>query len=360
VGAQRRRKAIGFGIGRSVKARWRGVKRAYRRFTATHRRVAVVGLLVFIGGGLVLATLPARQSERLPAPSAPSLAATRNEAVSPPERPAASAKPVEEAALRPPPPLPPSAAAKPAWLRYAVPAAPTGKRPLVAIVLDDLGLDRVRTAEAIRLPGPLTLSFMTYANDLEEQTEAARRAGHELFLHVPMEAIDRRADPGPHGLFTALSRDEILKRLRWGLARFDGFVGINNHMGSKFTADAQSMAPVMEELRDRGLAFLDSRTSPVSTGIRLAVAYGVPHAARDVFLDDDQTPAAIARQLAQVEQVARQHGSAIAIGHPHDPTVAALKAWLPLLGEKGLALVPVSAVVRHRMTEEDEARRPAP
>jgi uncharacterized protein len=113
----------------------------------------------------------------------------------------------------------------------------------------------------------------------------------------------------------------------------------------------------MEELRARGLVFLDSRTSPASTGIRLAVAYGVPHAARDVFLDDDQKPSAIARQLAQLEQVARQHGSAIAIGHPHDATIAALRSWLPRLGEKGLALVPVSAVVRHRMTEEGE---PAP
>jgi polysaccharide deacetylase 2 family uncharacterized protein YibQ len=278
----------------------------------------------------------------------------------PPEDSAASPKPPQEAALRPPPALPPSPtpAAKPAWLRYAVPSPPTGRRPLVAIVFDDLGLDRARTAEAIRLRRPLTMSFMTYANDVAEQSEAARRAGHELFLHVPMEAVDRRADPGPHGLFTALSRDENLARLRWGLGRLTGFVGINNHMGSKFSADAHSMMPVMEELRARGLAFLDSRTSPSSTGIRLAVAYGVPHVARDVFLDDDQTPVAIAKQLARVEQVARQHGSAVAIGHPHDATIAALKAWLPQLGEKGFALVPVSAVVRHRMTEEGEARRP--
>jgi hypothetical protein len=89
----------------------------------------------------------------------------------------------------------------------------------------------------------------------------------------------------------------------------------------------------------------------------LAIAYGVPHAARDVFLDDDQAPTAIASQLASVEQLARQHGSAIAIGHPHDPTIAALKAWLPLLGQKGLVLVPLSAVVQHRMTEERQTRR---
>ena len=248
------------------------------------------------------------------------------------------------------------ATAKPAWLRYAVPAPTAGNRPLVAIVLDDLGLDRVRTAEAIRLSGPLTLSFMTYASDLAVQTQTARHAGHELLVHVPMEAVDRYADPGPRGLFTALSRGEILERLRWGLGRFDGFVGINNHMGSKFTSNERGMEPVMEELHARGLLFLDSRTSPFSAGIRLAIAFGVPHAARDVFLDDDQAQAAIAKQLAMVEQFARQHGSAIAIGHPHDATTATLKSWLPTLGEKRLALVPLSAVVKHRMTEEGEGR----
>ena len=335
---------IKFRLGRFAKARWRGVKRAYRRHVAKQPHTAVIAALVFCTGALLLVTFPSRHAEKLPGPIAAPSDGT-------------PAKPTEEAALRPPPPMPPATAAKPTWLRYAVPAPPTGYRPLVAIVLDDLGLDRVRTAAATRLRGPLTMSFMTYASDLGTQTQAAHQAGHELLLHVPMEAVDRQADPGPHGLLTGLSRDEIIERLRWGLGRFDGFVGINNHMGSKFTSDERGMEPVMEELRARGLVFLDSRTSPFSAGIRLAISFGVPHAARDVFLDDDETLPAIANQLAKIEQVARQHGSAIAIGHPHDPTIAALKTWLPMLGEKGLALVPLSAVVRHRMTEEAEARR---
>jgi uncharacterized protein len=320
----------------------------------------VVALLMFCAGALLFAAFPSRHAEKLAGPTAdrpdaPSVAPEQPLALK--EKSVQSVKPTEEAAVRLPPPMPPPAAAKPAWLRYAVPAPSTGNRPIVAIVLDDLGLDRLRTAEAIRLSGPLTLSFMTYANELAAQTQVARHAGHELLLHVPMEAVDRHADPGPRGLFTGLSREEILERLRWGLGRFEGFVGINNHMGSKFTSDERGMSPVMEELRARGLVFLDSRTSPFSTGIRLAIAYGVPHAARDVFLDDDQAPTAIASQLASVEQLARQHGSAIAIGHPHDPTIAALKAWLPLLGQKGLVLVPLSAVVQHRMTEERQTRR---
>jgi uncharacterized protein len=345
---------------RFAKARWRALGRAYRRHVVPHRRAALVALLMFGAGVVLLATLSSRHSEQLPAPSAARPDAAPAAPALPfasPEKAVRPTRPTEEAALRPPPPMPLPAGAKPAWLRYAVPAPAPGNRPLVAIVLDDLGLDRMRTAEAMRLSGPLTLSFMTYASDLAAQTQAARHAGHELLLHVPMEAVDQQADPGPHGLFTALTRDEILERLRWGLGRFDGFVGINNHMGSKFTSDERGMAPVMEELHTRGLVFLDSRTSPSSAGIRLAIAYGVPHAARDVFLDDDQTQGAIAKQLARVEQIARQRGSAIAIGHPHDATIAALKAWLPMLGEKGLALVPLSAVVQHRMTDEGEVRR---
>jgi polysaccharide deacetylase 2 family uncharacterized protein YibQ len=224
-------------------------------------------------------------------------------------------------------------------------------------VIDDLGLDRRRTEAVIRLPAPLTLSFMTYAQDLAARTATARRAGHEILLHVPMEPIDHRENPGPHALTVAMSPDEILEQLRWGLGRFAGFIGINNHMGSRFTADGRAMAAVMRELRSRGLIFLDSKTTAASAGAREAAVAGVPHAARDVFLDDDPAPAAIDRQLALVERVARRHGSAIAIGHGHDPTIAALHAWLPSLSEKGLALVPLSAVVRARTRDTAAAGR---
>jgi uncharacterized protein len=319
-------------------------------------------LLALIGGGILLATqLPSRvpplPEPKMPRPIAarPALAAANPSPhwVPPPQ-------PDEPVALPlPVPPLPP-ASTKPAWLRFAVPAAPAGERPLVAVVIDDLGLDRRRTAEVMRLPGPLTLSFMTYAQDLPEQSEAGRRAGDELLLHVPMEPLDRRENPGPHALTIAMSQDEILAQLRWGLDRYSGFIGINNHMGSRFTADARGMSVVMAELRRRGLIFLDSKTTAASAGIREAAADGVPHAARDVFLDDDLAPAAIDRQLALVEKVARHNGSAIAIGHGHDPTIAALRAWLPTLREKGFALLPLSAIVRYRMRDGAEAGRETP
>ncbi|MGO8915317.1 MAG: divergent polysaccharide deacetylase family protein, partial [Stellaceae bacterium] len=266
------------------------------------------------------------------------------EAPEPP--PLQAAGPTKLAALRPPPS---ARQGEPAWLRFAVPAPVSEGRPRIAIVIDDVGLDKKRSERAITLPGPLTLSFLPYASDLPRLTEAAHRAGHELLVHVPMEPISRAEDMGPNGLAVNLGADEVLRRLRWDLDRFDGYVGINNHMGSRFTSDAASMTPVMEELKARGLLFLDSRTIGSSTGIELARRLGVPHAARDVFLDNEITAPAIAAQLAEVEQLARHHGSAIAIGHPHDVTLDQLTAWLASLRGKGFVLVPLSAIVKEQM-----------
>lgn len=363
--------------GRSAKVgrRWRGLAGAWRRLRSRHSPLGLLFLLALVVGGIFLAMLPALYQAKTPGGSTPraflakaaAVPARAMPAVRPgtPSRKAGPApRPVEEAALRPPPVLPAPThteppRTEPAWLRFAAPASPGDNKLMVAIVLDDLGLDRVRTAAAIRLPAPITMSFMTYAEDLLPQTEAARRACHELLLHVPMEAVDRLEDPGPHALYTTLSREEILQRLRWDLGRFAGYVGINNHMGSKFTAAARGMAPVIAELRAHGLLFLNSRTTAASAGMRLAAAGGVPHAGRDVFLDDDLAPAAIARQLVRLELVARRRGSAIAIaiaiGHAHDTTLAALRAWLPTLAGKGYALVPLSVVVRYRMARQDEA-----
>jgi uncharacterized protein len=248
----------------------------------------------------------------------------------------------------PQPPAKPENGAAPAWLRYAVLAPAKGVRPWVAVVIDDLGVDKRRTERTIELPGPLTLSFLAYATDLPRQTEAARKAGHELLVHVPMEPLDRSLETVPNRLDIGLSSEEIVQRLRWDLARFDGYVGVNNHMGSRFTSDSAAMRPVVAELRERGLLFLDSRTVARSSALDLARDYGVPHAGRDVFLDNELSAPAITTQLAELERVARRAGMAIAIGHPHDETLAELQRWLRELSSKGLVLVPVSAIVRER------------
>ncbi len=219
-------------------------------------------------------------------------------------------------------------------------------RPQIAVVIDDLGIDRGRTERAIALPGPLTTAFLTYADDLPEQTAAARAAGHELIVHVPMQPRNDRLDPGPKVLRGDLAPEEIRARLDWGLGRFAGYVGINNHMGSRFTSDPEGMAVVMADLKARGLYFLDSRTTRATVGPQAARRAGVPFVSRNVFLDNTNQPERVARQLARVEKLARRSGRAVAIGHPRDVTLDLLETWLPSLAGKGFDLVPVSRLTK--------------
>jgi hypothetical protein len=248
--------------------------------------------------------------------------------------------------------------AAPAWRRNAAAFPQPGPGAAkIAVVIDDLGLNRPNAREMLALPGPLTLAFMTYAPSPGDLTRAARAAGHELLVHVPMQPSDAATDPGPKALSGALDRAELMARLDWGLSRFDGYVGINNHMGSAFTRNSEGMRAVLGELKRRGLMFLDSRTIAGSVAGPLAKEMGVAHATRDVFLDNERDVAAIRAQLAKAEEIAREHGSAVAIGHPYDATIQALSAWLPTLADKNIALVPISALAKGR--GPDVAQLPA-
>jgi len=257
--------------------------------------------------------------------------------------------PTQMAALPTAAPLPapsPDKSGKPAWVRYAVPPPAIAGKPMIAVVIDDLGVDRRRSEKVVTLPGPLTLAWMTYADNLGAITKQAHSRGHELMVHMPMQPMSESYDPGPDVLEVGLKTDELRRRIRWGLSRFDGFVGVNNHMGSRFTADKVGMSVVMEEIKARGLLFLDSVTTQKSVVPELARQYDVPFAARHVFLDNDMAVSAVREQLAKTESYARKHGAAIAIGHPHDGTIEALSGWLPTLAAKGFVLVPVTTIVR--------------
>ncbi len=233
----------------------------------------------------------------------------------------------------------------PAWQRFAVPVH-RDNRPKIVVVIDDLGLDRKRSKATVALPGPLTMSYMAYAENLKPQTTAAKRAGHELMLHVPMEPSSPTINPGPNVLISGMPADELRKNVEWNLNQLSGYVGINNHMGSRFTADSDGMKIVVQALKERGLLFLDSLTSGRSVAHDEARKAGIPFAIRNIFLDHEDNLDFINRQLERTEQVARRTGLAIAIGHPRDNTLTALRAWLPELNALGFQLVPISAVAR--------------
>jgi polysaccharide deacetylase 2 family uncharacterized protein YibQ len=251
-------------------------------------------------------------------------------------------------------PLPP-AIGKPAWIANAISFAPEADKPMIALVIDDMGVDRKRSAQALKLPAPVTMSYLPYGRKIKEQVAAAQKAGHEILVHVPMEPERRTADPGPDYLGVKFTAEEIHKRLVRNLSAFDGYVGINNHMGSKFTCcNRAGLEVVMKELKKRDLLFLDSKTVAHSLAEKVAAEYNLPASHRDVFLDDEETDSFTEEALTEVERTARKRGAAIAIGHPRDITLKAIMAWIPKAEARGFQFVPLSAAVRYRMNEAED------
>ncbi len=264
-------------------------------------------------------------------------------------KPQVSAATPPAAAVMPAPDVPAAEVKQAAWLQNAVTSDASFDKPWIAIVLDDVGLNHRAAWEAIELPAPLTLAFMTYADDLPRMTRQARLQGHELMVHFPMEPSDlQRNDPGENALLLGLSQSETKRRLDWGLARFDGYVGVNNHMGSRYTENAEALQPVMAALKQRGLLFLDSRTSSQTVAGQVARGAGVPLASRDVFLDHIPTSAFVREQLTELEAVAQRRGYAVGIGHPHGYTMDVLRDWLPQAKARGFEIVPLTAIVKRR------------
>ena len=233
----------------------------------------------------------------------------------------------------------------PVWQANAVPVDVPQDWPKVVIIIDDMGVDVKRSAEMIDMKWPLTLSFLPYARNVAKQAKEGRKHGHELMVHMPMEPMNPNLDTGPIVLKEAENKKEFINMLDKGLSAFDGYVGLNNHMGSRLTQDKDAMALLMDNLERRGLLFVDSRTIATSVAADTATSYGIPHATRDVFIDHESSLDYARQSLAKLERVARKNGVAIAIGHPRDNTIAALKEWLPTLKDKKIAIVPVSAVV---------------
>ena len=177
-----------------------------------------------------------------------------------------------------------------AWERYAAvaPANPDNL-PVIAIVIDDVGLNARRAQAALALPAPMTIAILPYSQNAAQLARDARALGHEVLLHLPMQAVGGE-NPGPEALLNSLSKEEFDRRLVWNLAQLDGYVGVSNHMGSLLTQDHDAMTSLFSVLRQRGLMFLDSKTAPRSVGASLSRSMGLPTLSRDIFLDNVRVP----------------------------------------------------------------------
>ena len=200
-----------------------------------------------------------------------------------------------------------------------------GELPRIAIIIDDMGHHHDIGGELLNLDLNLTYSFLPHAPFTREQATHAWELGRDILVHMPMEPRDARWDPGPGAVYITDSAEKIAIATHESIALVPHALGVNNHMGSRFTADRQAMQVVLAVLRTKSLFFVDSMTTSGSVGEAEARKMGIRTASRHVFLDNSQIPEDICRQLKRLVAYAKKHGTGIAIGHPNRATVNALR-----------------------------------
>lgn len=209
----------------------------------------------------------------------------------------------------------------------------------LAIIIDDMGNDRTEDDAVIALPYPVTVSVLPHLPLSTAIADEAARRGDEVMLHLPMQPDSESTAHEAVELRPGMSAKEVRSVFAGMLETVPHAAGVNNHEGSKATADPQLMDALMPALRERGLFFVDSRTTASTVAYNTARRYGVRAASRKVFLDDSLDANAIEKQIDLAVKDADRDGQAIAIGHPHPETIATLRQMLPRLKEHGIQLV---------------------
>ena len=222
---------------------------------------------------------------------------------------------------------------------------PAKHRPLVAIIIDDLGYDKKIAIKFSKLNAVLTFSILPHSPFQKTIAHLSREKGFDIMLHLPMEPVEYPdVNPGPGTLLTSMTPDQLTRQLENDLDAVPFIKGVNNHMGSKMTAASSQMYQIFTILKKRGLYFVDSRTTVDTLCKPSARLFQIPFAQRDVFLDHVATVEFIRKQLNELVRIAQHNGYAVGIGHPHSLTYQVLREMLPEL-QKKVRLVPASEIV---------------
>ena len=222
----------------------------------------------------------------------------------------------------------------------------TGLSPRIAIVIDDLGGEDQIAQELLQWSLPITFSILPFTPHAKRLASEAHQKGKEIILHLPMEPHGYpRTKPGKGVLLHDMNKEKLRRQLLEDIEAVPYIQGVSNHMGSRLMEDPGMLKVILSELKKRDLFFLDSRTTSQSVGLQTARSLGVKSGERSIFLDHSQGEEAVKQSLEQLTQVALSTGKAIGIGHPHAATIKSLKEMIPKIQEKGIEIVPLSALL---------------
>lgn len=238
----------------------------------------------------------------------------------------------------------PEAVPAPAPDTTDTPADEGARKPKVAIIIDDMGFHKKLDNQLMDMGINLTFSFLPFGPYTEKHSEKAADRRHDVLLHLPLEATDSKWNTGKGTLFLRMSDQEIASQLDADLASVPRAIGINNHMGSRFTADPRAMTLLLTRMKEKNLFFIDSITTSKSVGAHLAATLGIKSASRHIFLDNEQDTKKIIAQIEALVQHAEKHGRGVAIGHPYPETLAALQEYEKEL-HKRVHLVGISELI---------------
>lgn len=219
------------------------------------------------------------------------------------------------------------------------------QNPKIAIIIDDIGFSEERLDDFLGIGAPLTFSILPKLSMSARLAEKIHSLNYEIMLHQPMEPIDPSVDPGPGALYVKDPIDKISATIKENIAETPYITGINNHMGSKFTACGKEMTEALTVVRERGLFFVDSLTTSRSTGYRTAKTMNISTGKRNIFIDNLQDEAHITMQLENLKGLAQIFGHATGIGHPFPETARAVNRFYNSIRSTDISMVPVSSLL---------------
>ncbi len=243
-------------------------------------------------------------------------------------------------------------------IAYGASKVTTFDKPRIVFVIDDIGINKEFGHEALQLDKRVALAFLPYGKYTLYLSQLAKQKGHEVLVHMPMEPLNPKINPGPDALYLNADKSEISQKVIQNINNVYQPTGVNTHMGSKFSADQEYMRIVIDIIKQNDLYFMDSVTTKHTQGLMQAKRAGLVHLRRDVFLDNIKTDKAIKKQMDVAKTKARKDGYAVIVAHPFTKSFTHIKNEIVSLEAQGFQVITIPQLLEYFLEQQITIKGP--